>query len=163
MMYAQDYDEWFPGFLTGQTAIIRYAWYQVTDPYIKNSQVYVCPSTRLWLAPNRYSTSSNDAIQYWGYNSALIQIPAEKFLIGDTRGANSAGTEGSRLCMVYSPYDPNAAVGGWNRCRGHLEPCHNETANAAFCDGHVKAVKPNPEMWGDTTAGRNRYWIGNGL
>jgi prepilin-type N-terminal cleavage/methylation domain-containing protein/prepilin-type processing-associated H-X9-DG protein len=158
LMYAQDYDEWFPGFLTGSTTGTRYAWYDVIQPYIKNRQVYICPSSLLYLAPNRYTTSQNTATEYYGMNSAFIKIPAEKYLVADAGGDNPYGVWGSRACMVYSPYLDTAANGSWNSCRGHLWPIHNETANIGFCDGHVKAIKPDTDKYGDTTAGRNRYW-----
>lgn len=51
--------------------------------------------------------------------------------------------------------------GRWNSCRGHLWLAHNEMTNIAFCDGHVKTLKPSTELYGDTTAGRNKYWTGN--
>jgi len=162
LMYAQDYDEWFPGFINGRTAIQRWWWYQVIDPYTRNVQMYYCPSSRYYLGPNRYATSNWNATDYWGYPMPTIPNPSEKFLIADSAGADTAGTLGSRGCMVYSPYDPASPAGsGWNRCRGHLWPVHNETANVGFCDGHAKALKPNPDYYGDTTAGRNRHWIGN--
>jgi len=167
LQYAQDYDEWFPGFLTGNTNLTRYYWYQVIEPYMKNMQVVYCTSTLYLLTPNRYSTSStasNSVIggtDYFGYRMTIIPNPAEKFLIADGSGANSSGVLGSRACMVYGRYDPAAAAGSWNSCRGHLWPAHNGMANVAFCDGHVKAMPLNAETWGETTAGYNKYWIGN--
>ena len=92
LMYAQDYDEWFPGFLTGSTTGTRYAWYDVIQPYIKNRQVYICPSSLLYLAPNRYTTSQNTATEYYGMNSAFIKIPAEKYLVADAGGDNPTGS-----------------------------------------------------------------------
>ena len=155
MQYAQDYDGWVPGFLNGATAVYRWAWTDVIAPYVKNSQVFVCPSTKWNVAPNRYATSSSNATDYWGFNTALYTVPAEKFMIGDTTGDTSRG------CMVYSAYDTTAAAGSWAKCRGHIAPVHNEMANIAFCDGHSKAVKPSGDNLGDTTASLNRYWLGD--
>ncbi len=157
LMYAQDYDEWFPGFLTGNTAIARYGWYDVIQPYLKNRQVYLCPSSQYYYGPNRYATSGDSGGNYYGFNSSTIVIPAEKFLIVDCAGDSSGGSLGSRTCAVYGPYIHGDAWGG---CRGHLWPCHNETADVAFCDGHVKAIKPNVDYYGSTTFGLNRYWSG---
>ena len=168
MQYAQDYDGWVPGFLTGNSGLTRIAWYDNVQPYMKNRQLYICPSSLYYLAPNRYATTNTAAnatlggTDYYGYNTALYKNPSEKILVADTIGDNSAGNVGSRSCVVYSAYDHTAAAGSaWTRCRGHLYPVHNETANVAFGDGHAKAVKPSGENYGDTTASRNKYWIGN--
>ncbi len=159
MQYAQDYDEWFPGFLNGNT--YRPAWYDVIQPYVKNSQVYVCPSTKYYLTPNRYSTSGNDSLgNYYGQNSAMIQRPSEKFLVADGAGDNSTHTAiGSRACMVYSMYRAGNS-NTWYTCRGHLWPAHNDMANVAFCDGHAKIMAVNPETCGETTTGYNKHWLG---
>jgi prepilin-type N-terminal cleavage/methylation domain-containing protein/prepilin-type processing-associated H-X9-DG protein len=165
MQYSQDYDEWFPGFLTGNSLGTRRIWYEVLEPYVKNTQIRICPSTMYLLTPNRYSTSGDAAgpsggTDYFGFRSGTIPNPSEKFLIGDGAGDNSTGVLGSRTCLVYGPYDPSAAVGSWGRCRGHLWRAHNEMANMAFCDGHAKIIPLNDETWGNTTAGRNRHWMG---
>ena len=148
LMYAQDYDEWFPGFLNGNTGILRLPWYTVIQPYVKNTQCYICPSTKFYNTPNRYSTSSSSGADYWGYNMATIQRPAEKFLIADGAGESSSHTAVVSLtCMVNGMY----SVGS---CRGHLWPAHNDMANVAFCDGHAKwlseqniRVGSNSRLW----------------
>ena len=162
LMYAQDYDEWFPGFINGRSPGPRPEWFRVIEPYVKNTQIYICPSSGLRIAPNRYSTSNHSSStgDYWGYRMALIQRPADKFLIMDAAGASSSGAFGSRACTVYGPYDPEQPPGHTLRCRGHIWPIHNEMANIAFCDGHVKTMKPDDNVYGNTTAGRNLYWIG---
>ncbi len=155
MQYAQDYDEWFPGFLTGNSAGLRLAWYTVVQPYVKNTQCYICPSTKFYNTPSRYSTSGNDSSgNYYGYNMATIQRPTEKFLIADGAGESSAHTAVVSLtCMVNGMYSVGA-------CRGHLWPAHNDMANVAFCDGHAKIMPVNPETCGTTTSGYNTYWSG---
>jgi len=166
LMYAQDYDSWFPGFLTGHTSPNnRVAWYVVILPYTKNDQIRPCPSSDFWLAPNRYSTSSSATnpdgfgTDYYGFKSAIIPNPAEKFLLGDCAGESSSHTSvGSRTCMVYSEYIAGSSD-TFATCRGHIWPIHNETANMGFCDGHAKAIQPKG-YYGVTTALRNKYWVG---
>lgn len=155
-MYAEDYDEWFPGMLTGRTLTHRYAWYEVVEPYIRNSDMLICPSTKYRYAPNRYATSSNDGTYYWGFDSAGILNPSEKYLMADSAGSTGASKQTIRslYCMVEGKY----AAGG---CRGHLwVDAHNETANVAFCDGHVKAIKGDADHFGETTGGFAKYWDG---
>ncbi len=154
MQYAQDYDEWFPGFLNGNTGILRLPWYTVLQPYVKNTQCYLCPSTKFYNTPNRYSTSSSSGSDYWGYSMATIQRPSEKFLIGDGAGESSSHTSVVSLtCMVNGGYSVGA-------CRGHLWPAHNDMANVAFCDGHAKIMPVNAETCGSTSSGYNTYWLG---
>jgi len=166
MMYASDYDSWFPGFLTGHTSPNnRVSWHDVISPYLKNTQVYYCVSSGFYLAPNRYSTSTTSTnpdgygTDYYGFKSSMIPNPAEKLLIGDCAGDNSTHTSfGSKSCMVYSEYiagDSNT----FNTCRGHIWPCHNDMANMGFCDGHAKAIQPRG-YYGTTSALRNKYWYG---
>lgn len=145
--------------MNGKTTIARYAWYQVIAPYVKNTQVFICPSSQFYMTPNRYSTSNNDATDYWGFNSGTIPNPAEKFLIGDG-GGGSGATAGATSCMLYDKWDAAAAAGSWQHCRGHLRPVRNEMANVTFCDGHAKITPLNDETYGNTTASRNKYWIG---
>lgn len=159
MQYAQDYDEWLPGFLTGNAT--RYYWYQVIEPYVKNTQIWLCPSTLYYLTPNRYATTTNDTLGYYGFRMGSIPNPSEKFMIADGAGCNSTDVLGNRACMVYGAYLDSAAAGNWNSCRGHLWPAHNDMANVGFCDGHAKIMPLNGDTWGDTTASRNKYWIGN--
>ena len=47
IMYKQDYDGKFPKNWTGQcSAHPAYReWIEVVEPYVKNTQVFVCPST----------------------------------------------------------------------------------------------------------------------
>jgi len=54
LMYAQDYDEKFPLNWTGHCGAGPnfYDWMEVTQPYIKNWQVYMCPSVAM---PGPYS------------------------------------------------------------------------------------------------------------
>jgi len=54
LQYVQDFDEKFPMFVTG-TPTQGEPWWVCVQPYIKNEQVYVCPS----LTPGAPTT-------YWG-------------------------------------------------------------------------------------------------
>lgn len=164
MQYAQDYDEWFPGFLNGNTTILRRAWYDVISPYVKNTQMLYCPSSMYYLAPNRYATTTTSnpswgGTDYYGFNMGTIPNPSEKFLLMDTAGSNAAnGPVSSKSCAVYGLYVASDAA--WGACRGHMWPAHNDMANVAFCDGHAKIMPINPETAGTTTTGRNKYWTG---
>ena len=49
MQYVQDYDETGPQRDTGAATAPRWGWTDVIMPYAKNSQMFLCPSTRLAL------------------------------------------------------------------------------------------------------------------
>jgi len=44
MMYIQDFDETFPVSWQSWVSTDQMYWYQIIDPYIKNKQVFVCPT-----------------------------------------------------------------------------------------------------------------------
>ena len=155
MSYAQDYDEWFPGARTG--ASVRYPWYAIIEPYSKNSQIYICPSTKYRYAPNFNSTTTYSSSTSYGYYMPTIPNPTEKFMTMDAAGDDYAHTLGDRDCCSWGPYIHNDFIYG---CRGHMWPAHNEMANVAFCDGHAKVTPLNADTLGNNMPGRNKYWIG---
>jgi prepilin-type N-terminal cleavage/methylation domain-containing protein/prepilin-type processing-associated H-X9-DG protein len=156
MMYAQDYDEIivanhapYQMVVNGNT---RWAeWWYLTQPYIKNWGVFVCPSrpTGGFTVPNP-AGGANLRINYgkrgcgddilpgegsnklWSGGLAEIEFPADTIAIGDWGGGNS-GNNAHRLC----PH--------WHQGRthvGYVHPVtHNEGTNYAFHDGHTKWVK----------------------
>jgi len=104
LMYTQDYDETHP---------MANNWSDALDPYLKNRQLFLCPS-------------ANDLTQRsYAYNQALeqekmgaIPRPAETIMAFDSQpGANPVG--GQELIV-------------WR---------HNNGANFAFDDGHVKWIR----------------------
>jgi len=147
MMYAQDYDEWLPASyqpcpLHGDPPRTYDYWFQLIEPYVKNTQVRVCPSggsetayglgygqnysylTYNWHVPPGYG--------YGGCPLAKIGRPTETILLGDS-GQHLLSSGGWSVGMTY--------VINWGR-----EPDsyfvylrHNEMANLGFCDGHAKA------------------------
>jgi prepilin-type N-terminal cleavage/methylation domain-containing protein/prepilin-type processing-associated H-X9-DG protein len=117
MMYAQDYDEKFPLVYTDVTNVPL--WQDRLVPYIKNSQIWDCPSQS-----NRGLYSSYGWNE-WMANYAMAQVasPADTIMLGDARGYN---------WHMTPPF-----------VTGHPDPAfpvarHNDGANFAFFDGHAK-------------------------
>lgn len=146
MMYAQDYDEIIPGWKVsgacGTPSV--YMWKHVIFPYVKNSQMYTCPSS-LWAqqptcthfaAP---ANAMNLATSYGmsdcpdgsggGNQLAMAQIirPAELILIG----------EGP------TPYRPVSEALG---CGTNSPDVHNGGVNVTFYDGHSKWLQRSRAM-----------------
>src|SRR5689334_11224894 len=84
LMYAQDYDELLPYQQDGDLcdyAISKHAvWINSTMPYVKNKQVWICPSADNWGAKG----DSDSVYWYNGHASAkalaAIPLPAESIL-----------------------------------------------------------------------------------
>lgn len=136
--YAQDYDEMSVPYAYRVPAggVYRY-FIQATplatarpgflDPYLKNSQVTLCPSR------------TNQEMRHYGANMAhvvkqidpatlaQIQYPAETLLFCDNQNQAAYCP-----CATTDAYTPG------------LNPApHNDGINVGFCDGHAKWMKPD--------------------
>lgn len=108
-------------------------------PYLKNSQVLVCPS----LATQPYGIGVNyshihtcgasgapPAAVYTGLAMANIQFPAQVISMGDS-------TSALIYCRACWPNGPNATD---TTNRVPLDR-HNDGVNLTYCDGHAKWQK----------------------
>ncbi|MBM3471923.1 MAG: DUF1559 domain-containing protein [Armatimonadetes bacterium] len=155
-MYAQDYDETFP-YCCAPTArttspnLDLLPWWRpanvaATDirydgllaPYIKNRQLWVCPSNQ-GRSVNGYATP-RQLLQgsggCTGQTMARVLYPAEKILAGD--GLSTRGYCG--------PNRSTACNGRWGWGDGSQAArdgfrMHNDGTNMAYVDGHVKFQK----------------------
>ncbi len=192
VMYAQDYDETFPTGL--QNAWWMDTWVRTTQPYVKNFQVYRCPSDSVAVDPRftwagiRISYAANGIIGWDGtYNSifgvmglsqpkaenpnywmgtttrtmAGINRSSETILLGEKHDGTNLSDWGMGCLFSgvnwwdkdYSPgeipdgtRDPKALYP--NGPNGAVTAKHSEFGNFAFCDSHVKAMRPtatNPD------------------
>ena len=148
LMYAQDYDEQFtryrqtdgsgsyylPDRLDGDFNWydgngLSYTWPTNIYPYVKNAQVFVCPS---------------DGTPCWGvsYGIPLYGIAHPTGTVTFFNGRVALGDLGrpAESCMVTEKdggapqYVMNT---NWYACGDY----HNEGGNIAYCDGHVKWQK----------------------
>lgn len=138
MSYTTDYDEMLPGDNNGANcnAALRTGGLapHTIMPYVKNTQVFLCPSRRTppgfcgnaaaWClaALPRSSYAKRCALPL---ELALMKRPAEMFLWGDSAGGN-----------YWRP------ITNWNNAcdTGYLD-LHNEGINIAYADGHAKWMK----------------------
>jgi prepilin-type N-terminal cleavage/methylation domain-containing protein/prepilin-type processing-associated H-X9-DG protein len=116
LQYAQDYDELLP---RGYTSPPSRDWFSDCTPYLKSTQIRVCPS--------KHTQAQGYGYGWWLANStgrALAEI-----------------TEVSRTAMlndIAGPVDRAAPWGYGTDTRFHPDPRHNEGLNMLYCDGHVK-------------------------
>ncbi len=142
-MYVQDYDE---------KCIMRYydveqppgsdnwgeriEWYEAIMPYVKNQQVFTCPSSPLssWLTYTMNCQREISSQSYHGSGDTLsladIEAPAEVILLAEMPAGGSA----HRVCP---PYHDDSQY-----CRpitlNDGDKIHNGGANYGFFDGHAK-------------------------
>ena len=141
MQYAQDYDERLPQAGWAETIIFPngasggHTWFMRIYPYVKNLQVFNCPS-----ATYAWAGEPSTSIKY-GLNTTLpnntslgtILYPAQTILVCDTEGT------GSYACFYYAYTGPSAPR--------YMGPRHNEGCNIAFADGHAKWMA-STAIWG---------------
>jgi prepilin-type N-terminal cleavage/methylation domain-containing protein/prepilin-type processing-associated H-X9-DG protein len=151
MMYAQDYDETLPlnDYIgNGLAPLIGWrdprsgdSWCSGIFPYVKNSQVYVCPEAVPYLDPTvpwRSTAKIEDGMvsylmNYATRGRALAAVPAPADLIflheGDRRW---------RVCHCRPrPATPTASK--YTEINyDFYDTRHNSGATLLFCDGHAK-------------------------
>ncbi|MCE5238864.1 DUF1559 domain-containing protein [bacterium] len=142
LQYAQDYDETFPrrsgvGFYDASLGTFNYhttlnvhwhGWGTCILPYVKNTQIYKCPSNTFdncglnYGVPDAALNSSGTMVSYFSNNAiklGQLQRPSESLMITESGG-------GGGDCYVLSwQYYCCAAP-------------HNGGANMALMDGHAK-------------------------
>jgi prepilin-type N-terminal cleavage/methylation domain-containing protein/prepilin-type processing-associated H-X9-DG protein len=129
LMYSQDYDEVLCGNQYG-----GYGYVKLLDPYIKNAQIWTCPSGRIntWYR-NCASCGSNP--NFWvswyamneqleangGYPQAWLKRPTDKIWFVDS---------GRQCAVVWGDADTYGNDG--------VSDIHNGGSNCAYFDGHCK-------------------------
>ena len=141
LMYAQDWDECLP---TG-SRVNNIWWYQLIQPYLKNSQILKCPSASAGILQPDGSTQPAGDVNYgiascmlcphWcdpprGLSLAKLQNPADLVMVADSLTTFA--------CSWFIAY-PNACAAQCMEDRRVAKYTrHSEGDNIAFCDGHVK-------------------------
>lgn len=151
LSYAQDYDEMLPRTWHGLSGTYPglYQWPQAVAPYMKNWQIFVCPShSGTNIVANNGAPGSTLSyginVAYYGgsgvagvsanppYGRSMGQVtaPAETILIGDFTSFEM-GWENLAAQRDLNTYMPKR---------------HNEGVNMGFVDGHSKWYMPSSLM-----------------
>lgn len=164
-MYTQDYDETYP---LANMAYTGGAWYQILLPYIKNSQIFVCPTAGEikysggygWnICGTHYAGTGGTGIgDGFGWNPSnfntptgsylklsSIEEPAETIMIGDP---NSDGYTANGYYLYPNSYNRipvlhGGQVGPFNESAEVAVTDHNGGGNYVYADGHVKYLPAN--------------------
>jgi prepilin-type N-terminal cleavage/methylation domain-containing protein/prepilin-type processing-associated H-X9-DG protein len=151
MQYCQDYDERMPRFYmdlgagNGPTDALgsqwaaggRYAWQNGLLPYMKNTQVWLCPSSTQTSPFQCYTFPQIHLGEQGGLSLATMTKPAEIMFTCD-------GLFNTHFCPTHNPT---------NEVNNVMWTIHNGGANFAFLDGHSKWLqaqnaKGDPNLWG---------------
>ncbi|PQV65045.1 hypothetical protein B1R32_10252 [Abditibacterium utsteinense] len=169
LQYTQDYDEKiFFSFVGSATAnsnsTVNYKWMDAVQPYVKNEQIFNCPSD-----PNTgtFGYKFRDGQKYGSYglngaygavttdnqtpprsgNGIVIGLErignaAQTVWVTDNNNAPSAINSGGSQGFFWgsSALNPSISNASPRQLQNILER-HLETTNVLFCDGHVKALK----------------------
>ena len=185
-MYLQDYEETFPPHVTERTAdagtpdtaIARapFSYKTKLDPYVKNQQVYKCPSAPAWITPQAGAWYTTDYGN--NHNEALLPTARNQALYAQTTDDN-AGTglsdfgfnQTTTLAAIQFPAqfivlgDASRASGiasrggmypqPWvfddktlpdNQQQARFAARHSGGGNIAYADGHAKWNRPE-QTW----------------
>jgi prepilin-type N-terminal cleavage/methylation domain-containing protein/prepilin-type processing-associated H-X9-DG protein len=169
LQYAQDYDErmvqtWFGSSATGSDATTNYKWMDAIEPYVKNTQLFNCPSRR--NNSNNYVYRGYDSFGGknggYGMNNCYTQNTTDRFtspsgqLLSKFEAAASTILAADVMIKSYN-FTHQTYEFGWNQPgsegivadtnsatgqRLHrMEDRHLETVNLLYCDGHIKALR----------------------
>jgi prepilin-type N-terminal cleavage/methylation domain-containing protein/prepilin-type processing-associated H-X9-DG protein len=165
MMYAQDYDERLP--LTAYaiaTPPFFLNWHDIIDPYVKNKQIWLCPSSSIPV-----NDANGKPTSHFGYNAfylnglradfgnyvtaagvslAAVNEPAATVLLADARASKANSYCGPDGKYLLAPSQADAD------CWGRPHARHTEGANVQFIDGHVKWMRPEQFYTGQSPVDR---------
>ncbi len=174
MQYTQDYDEKYPinswvcgsnpclgVYESGSTVTIL--WYYALTPYIKNYQIYNCPSATTTYQNVRsdgnvtYSSASNYG---WNTYATGTTYPGDLFTpfdrasmasIDDPSGTLLVTEAGYYRACGYSPTTGQANIDNASQ----VQERHFDGSNVLFADGHAKWLKRSILIYnvGDTIPG----------
>jgi prepilin-type N-terminal cleavage/methylation domain-containing protein/prepilin-type processing-associated H-X9-DG protein len=159
LQYAQDYDETYP---PAYCVLPTVPWPQLLQPYVKNTQITVCPSDKdVWLALPNWGVSyilnyrmhpPLDSPTGVGIRMGTVVRPAEALTMID----NADGSTGNLIptCQYAWGTTGAAASAGYNAW-ARISARHNDGANCGFADGHAKWLKDTECMREST------YWYTN--
>ncbi len=146
LMYAQDYDEMLvyhylgpiAGTVTypGGAASSGLMWYFNIYPYVKNIQIFSCPSDSYKWNGNYTGGIKYGYSRYLGGNSlSTVEEPSRTFMTGDS---DYEPGQSALSYVLYSTASP----------RTYFDGRHNEGGNMVLVDGHAKWYK-----WTSVTSG----------
>lgn len=141
MMYTQDYDEWYPmGARRRILWSLRGTWRYYLQPYVRSSQVFLCPSDNSGMVdagdylPVSYGISYTVAGWCSAANLAGVQYPSQTVFAAEMDSTNA---------NQYTVYPTNIS---WAPAGSVVFARHFEGSNFMFMDGHAKWLKKGADL-----------------
>ena len=143
LMYAQDYDEKFPRCAMGPNPPC-FVWWDLVQPYLKNTQIYQCPSR----SANARGYGMNYSLAAYGGGCPLAAVgrPAETLLTGEIDADK----------IVFWPSFGGGGAG--QPFELYTSQIHNEGQNVGWADGHGKWMK-RVSLEEGQGGNKDWYWI----
>jgi len=139
-MYMGDYDETIvPSRLGGTPTDV--CWTALTQPYIKNDQIFICPSHSAPVA----SAATNGYPKSYGLNyeihtfNTYVGYAANPLTVWPPVSMASINEPAELISAI--DYDFNQPGVHYHTIDARVHWRHNEMANVLFMDGHVKSMK----------------------
>jgi len=141
LQYAQDYDETYPTSIYPGSGINQVTWDVVLQPYLKSSQILVCPSDSVSQRVSHPVYGANATRSY----AVTVQVFGNYAATPPTPPLRLSAIPASSLTVAVAERDqPDLSAWGNNSRVGNLGSTltfrHLETGNFLYCDGHVKAL-----------------------
>ena len=157
MQYSQDYDEYFIGAAQafGNPSTGEDYWYARMQPYMKSTQIVVCPSRGrdvscgVDVSNSFYSTYGENLNLGWRYNYipaywAAIPLKSQAQVAKVSETVFFAESRAHPSSAAPTCGDYGVVSGNTTDLRGYVAidlNRHFEGVNVAFTDGHVKWLK----------------------
>jgi prepilin-type N-terminal cleavage/methylation domain-containing protein/prepilin-type processing-associated H-X9-DG protein len=150
LQYSQDYDEKLVPAWIGPSWGARTArWMEVTQPYLKSGQIFVCPSTTRAYDSNPTGANFGAYAINLAYGNnggpkspGIIPDVADQASIGLSSLEEPATTVWAADAVDWQNYwttNPAIVTTTTPRTLGAVSERHLETAVVLYCDGHVKS------------------------
>ncbi len=154
LMYSQDYDEALPNHCPGSGPF----WMGCVMPYIKNSQIFSCPSSPRDTAETQTGLSLPRS---YGFNFAMSMgkvaraaYPSELIILADSQSPDDRNDCCPGVCYI-APVPRNSCC-QTNAPWGHCSNRHNDGLNNCFMDGHAKWMTRSGGIYGNNAS--TRWW-----
>jgi prepilin-type N-terminal cleavage/methylation domain-containing protein/prepilin-type processing-associated H-X9-DG protein len=136
IQYCQDYDERYP-FSSGGYENTSIKWWDRIYPYVKNNQIYSCPSAS-GAGAGKVTYNYNTDLAYYGDTPSTIHTlgdviyPAQTIMTTERTTCPASLGSTALCCWAMRDWPTTAAM--W----GEWELPHNGGCNLALADGHAK-------------------------
>jgi len=160
--YTQDYDEKYPSSAIGTGNGTQVMWMNITQPYLKSTQIFQCPSdtTTTVQSTGFWQNGANPQLHTsYLYNNDIGSIGPSDFTMSGASLASIASTATTVMVAdgsadaTANPNDPTkwvakdanqfvmSPISKNDGDFGLPIPRHLETCNVLFADGHVKSQR----------------------